>query len=606
MPKKKSKGKSSVAVAATIPTAAAAAASDGTRTVNESSYLLGEDLSLQRHDEETVLSAIYGEDFTATAGAWNCPLYKLRIRPAPSGAPPAAEVTANSCELTLTIQLNKKYPHSVPLIHLANTGNESSCFQITTTQISELLNLLQIKAVEFASLGQVMGWELGQVVEEYLVDCVEMRRIKEKDENDTMQRKKNNNNRIIENTEFDDADRGADDEWSNFDDYTRTDIINDDEHHSVAHSFTTPTEFDMMVDSDTQREVARQIEALDDAARMRRQRRQRGVLPSIADKNDDDGDDGNSDEEGYGYPDLTAVITPVEQQQLGVGGNFSRYQTDFVEIAHLGRGGGGEVVQAINRLDRRVYAIKKVLLEEESDATKWATMQNEKLRREVTTISMMAHKNIVRYYQAWVEYPTVVQNEKEEIMTSDNVRADNLDQDVNNADIEGDDSSSWASEQSSSTTSSSVSNSSSSASSSDSRTSLSNLATITDKSVSQLSLENFLEHEVGITDFSNPLLGNGTMFGYPPILTSPSSNPSSSQAEQLQHLQSYSTSERANAKNSGIMYIQMQYCKTTMRDMIDKSKLSIDTVWKSLRQILEALVYIHGRNVIHRDLKPAK
>lgn len=49
----------------------------------------------------------------------------------------------------------------------------------------------------------------------------------------------------------------------------------------------------------------------------------------------------------------------------------------------------------------------------------------------------------------------------------------------------------------------------------------------------------------------------------------------------------------------------MEYCKTTMRDLIDESKLSTDTVWKFLRQILEALVYIHGQNVIHRDLKPA-
>ena len=41
-----------------------------------------EDLSLQRHDDETVLSAIYGSDFSLESGAWNCPLYKLRIRPA--------------------------------------------------------------------------------------------------------------------------------------------------------------------------------------------------------------------------------------------------------------------------------------------------------------------------------------------------------------------------------------------------------------------------------------------------------------------------------------------------------------------------------------------
>ena len=173
-------------------------------------------------------------------------------------------------------------------------------------------------------------------------------------------------------------------------------------------------------------------------------------------------------------------------------------------------------------------------------------------------------------------------------------------QEGNNASNEEDESSSWDSGWSSSTSSSSAS------SSSDSCTSLSNLAgTAADKSLSQLSLENFLEHEVGITDFTNPLLGGGTLYGYPPILSSPTSQPSSSQDKQWQ-LQSCSTSDQTNAKTNGIMYIQMQYCKTTMRDMIDKSKLTIETVWKSLIQILEALVYIHGRNVIHRDLKPAK
>lgn len=37
-----------------------------------------------------------------------------------------------------------------------------------------------------------------------------------------------------------------------------------------------------------------------------------------------------------------------------------------------------------------------------------------------------------------------------------------------------------------------------------------------------------------------------------------------------------------------------------MRDMIDESKLTFDMVWKFLRQILEALAYIHGEQVIHR------
>jgi hypothetical protein len=129
-----------------------------------------EDLSMQRHDEETALSAIYGNDFSLESGAWNCPLYKIRIRR-------ASEVTdhgvvnehANNAdkkkiELTLQIQLNKKYPYSVPMIQLKNLVG------IPIIRMSELLNLLQAKAKECANLGAVMGWELGQVVEEFLAD----------------------------------------------------------------------------------------------------------------------------------------------------------------------------------------------------------------------------------------------------------------------------------------------------------------------------------------------------------------------------------------------------------------------------------------------------
>lgn len=49
-------------------------------------------------------------------------------------------------------------------------------------------------------------------------------------------------------------------------------------------------------------------------------------------------------------------------------------------------------------------AVKKILLEPEKGRfAKFAAVRNQKLRREVTTISRMTHKNIVRYYQAWEE-----------------------------------------------------------------------------------------------------------------------------------------------------------------------------------------------------------
>ena len=49
---------------------------------------------------------------------------------------------------------------------------------------------------------------------------------------------------------------------------------------------------------------------------------------------------------------------------IGVAAGASRYKTDFIELGILGRGGGGEVVKVRNRLDRRIYAIKKIILGE--------------------------------------------------------------------------------------------------------------------------------------------------------------------------------------------------------------------------------------------------
>ena len=82
----------------------------------------------------------------------------------------------------------------------------------------------------------------------------------------------------------------------------------------------------------------------------------------------------------------------------------SRYKSDFIELGMIGRGGGGTVFKVRNRLDRRIYAVKKVILQsEQGKMQQLGKLENSKLRREVTTISRMTHRHIVRYYQAWVE-----------------------------------------------------------------------------------------------------------------------------------------------------------------------------------------------------------
>ena len=522
-----------------------------------------EDLSTQRHDEETVLTAIYGNDFTLESGAWNCPLYKLRIRPASDvtdhggGGYNAhlsdhgshnpnnnAQNDIQSCEVTLQIQLNQKYPYSVPLIQITNVSG------VSTNQISELLSLLQVKAQECAEVGQVMGWELGQVIEAYLVDCVDKRKRDDMKRLEDMQMKDHMKD---DSLEFD---------ASRFDEdvgYDRSNTSIADEHAVVN-----------IMDSDTQKEVARQIEALDSAAQLRKQRRQRargGILPSIADKQDEEDDEEDDNflqlPDGYDIDLAPAAFVTTQDGDAAEQNTSSRYQTDFVEIAHLGKGGGGEVVQAINRLDRRVYAIKKVLLE-------GATIQNEKLRREVTTISMMSHKNIVRYYQAWVE-----RGDQEEDVDDDKPNSDQEkekttgenDTPINDENDNNEDgsSSSWNS-WSSSSESSVDSQSSTSVSEKVKNTKQKN----TDYARS-LSLDNFLEHEVGL-DAANPLFGNGTLLGYPPLATSKSSSLLPTHNEQRPS-KSYSTSDwqtsdlnsrqRQRRQSNGIMYIQMQYCKVS-------------------------------------------
>lgn len=74
-----------------------------------------------------------------------------------------------------------------------------------------------------------------------------------------------------------------------------------------------------------------------------------------------------------------------------------RYKRDFIERRVIGQGGFGIVVEAQNKMDKGVYAVKKVF--ENPGEEVWM----KEMVREIKLLASLSHPNIVDYKQAWVE-----------------------------------------------------------------------------------------------------------------------------------------------------------------------------------------------------------
>ncbi|KAH7107186.1 kinase-like protein [Auriculariales sp. MPI-PUGE-AT-0066] len=75
-----------------------------------------------------------------------------------------------------------------------------------------------------------------------------------------------------------------------------------------------------------------------------------------------------------------------------------RFMSDFTILDRLGSGGFGEVVKAEHKIDKKIYAIKKIKLRRGTDEA-----DDGKIFREVNTLSRLNHRYIVRYFSAWIE-----------------------------------------------------------------------------------------------------------------------------------------------------------------------------------------------------------
>ncbi|KAJ4367032.1 eukaryotic translation initiation factor 2-alpha kinase [Neocucurbitaria cava] len=248
------------------------------------------------------------------------------------------------------------------------------------------------------------------------------------------------------------------------------------------------------------------------------------------------------------------------ESSTGVGGSYSRYAIDWVEQGRLGKGGYGEVVKARNKVDGRVYAIKKIKQKSAAALTE--------VLSEVMLLSRLNHSCVVRYYTAWPEedIPGSSEAEEDESTTFDGTASES-DSDASQGSTDG----------------------------MEFGRSTGGLDFISSSGYPKIEFGSDAESdgdEDGAIVFGSDSEGEtGTASAGPrsPLVkkrTMSNSNPT--------------------RPSRSILYIQMEFCeRQTLRDLIRRDLHDDpDEYWRLFRQILEGLAHIHGHEIIHRDLKP--
>ncbi|KAH6903402.1 other/PEK/GCN2 protein kinase [Coprinopsis sp. MPI-PUGE-AT-0042] len=279
----------------------------------------------------------------------------------------------------------------------------------------------------------------------------------------------------------------------------------------------------------------------------------------------------------YGSPEIDYMVSRAVRPK-----HTSRWKEDWEELELLGKGAFGSVVKAKNKVDHRVYAVKKVRLKMEQN--------DSKIMREVNALSRLNHRFIVRYYTTWIETTDAPSAAASDDSSAESSEVTGYNEATNDDQTDFD------------------------TTDSDYETNGYDTTSVPD------GLHGPINGAFTITadDFDD--LDSLSQTSFPSIHFEHSQSPANSDGSDAedfdglfaggplarnkqQHRLGPAFDDFGGPSLNRTLYIQMEFVeRQTLKERVDEG-ISEDEAWRLFHQIVDALVHMSGLGILHRDIK---